>query len=383
MIRIPVQPALFTWARQRARLDEAVLAMRFPHLAEWEAGEVQPTLRQLEQYAQATHAPLGYFFLPAPPHEAVPIPDFRTMGQGIPRLSADLLDVIYTCQTRQTWYRDEALVNGATPLSFVGSVTLATPPADAAESIRQKLGFSVAARRECPTWTDALRLFIAQAEQAGVMVMVSSVVVNNNTRHLDPQEFRGFALADAIAPLVFINGADSKAAQMFTLAHELAHLWLGQTALSDAVMAQASDHATETWCNRVAAELLVPQAEFRAALQRDEALDVALKRLAKHFKVSSLVVLRRMLDVGWLDRNAFWGAYRAEESRLKTLAEGKSAGGGDFYRTTVARVSKRFAQTLVASTLEGRTLYRDAFRMLGIAKPGTFNELGRTLGFPT
>ncbi len=382
MPRVTVQPALFTWARQRARLDEAVLAARFPHLAEWEAGEVQPTLRQLEQYAQATHAPLGYFFLPLPPQEALPIPDFRTLGRGVPRLSADLLDVIYTCQARQAWYRDEALVTGETPLPFVGSVTLAAPPAEAAELIRQQLGFSVQARRECPTWADALGLFITQAEQAGVMVMVSGVVMNDNKRTLDPQEFRGFALADAIAPLAFINGADSKAAQMFTLAHELAHLWLGRTALSDAAMAQPSDHATETWCNRVAAELLVPQAEFRAALQRDEALDLALKRLAKHFKVSSLVVLRRMLDVGWLGRDAFWGAYRAEEARLAALAA-RSAGGGDFYRSTVARVSRRFAESLVVSTLEGRTLYRDALRMLGIAKPGTFNELGRTLGFPT
>ena len=83
-----------------------------------------------------------------------------------------------------------------------------------------------------------------------------------------------------------------------------------------------------------------------------------------------------------LDRAAFWRAYRDEEARLQTLAA-RNAGGGDFYRTTVSRVSRRFAQTLVASTLEGRTLYRDAFRMLGISKPGTFNELGRTLGFPT
>jgi len=261
-------------------------------------------------------------------------------------------------------------------------VTLATPPADAAALIRQQLGFSVQARRECPTWAEALRLFVGQAEQVGVMVMVSGVVMNNNNRQLDPQEFRGFALADAIAPLVFINGADSKAAQMFTLAHELAHLWLGQTALSDATLDESSGDAIETWCNRVAAELLVPQADFRAALQRDEPLDLALQRLARHFKVSTLVVLRRMLDAGWLNRDAFWGAYRAEEARLKAVAT-RSAGGGDFYRTTVSRVSKRFAQTLVASTLEGRTLYRDAFRMLGIAKPGTFNELGRTLGFPT
>lgn len=214
------------------------------------------------------------------------------------------------------------------------------------------------------------------------MVMVSGVVMNNNNRQLDPQEFRGFALADPLAPLVFINGADSKAAQMFTLAHELAHLWLGQSALSDVQAAEAPVHAIETWCNQVAAELLVPQAEFRAALQADEPLDVTLQRLARHFKVSTLVLLRRMLDVGCLDRAAFWRAYRDEEARVQALTE-RNADGGDFYRTTVSRVSRRFAQTLVTSTLEGRTLYRDAFRMLGISKPGTFNELGRTLGLPT
>lgn len=382
MTRVAIQPALFVWARERARIDEAALEARFPHLPEWESGAVSPTLRQLEQYAQATHAPLGYFFLPEPPQESVPIPDFRTMGPGTPRLSADLLDVIYSCQNRQAWFRDEGLVNGETPLPFVGSVTLATPSPDVAERIRYQLGFSVQARSECSSWTEALRLFIAQAERAGVMVMVSGVVMNNNYRQLDPREFRGFALADAMAPLVFINGADSKAAQMFTLAHELAHLWLGQSAVSDVRMDEASNHATETWCNQVAAELLVPQAELRAAFRSDEALGETLQRLARHFKVSTLVVLRRMLDVGRLDRATFWSVYRKEEERLQAMAA-RNAGGGDFYRTTLARVSRRFAQTLVASTLEGRTLYRDAFRMLGISKTGTFNELGRALGFPT
>lgn len=382
MTRVFIQPAMFLWARKRARMDEAALLGRFPHLQEWESGEVQPTLRQLERFAQATHAPLGFFFLPEPPRETLPIPDFRTMGGDSPRLTADLLDVIYTCQTRQTWYRDEARVNAEPPLSFVGSVTMKTPPMEAAQHIRDALGFSVQARTECATWAEALRLFIAQAEQLGVLVMVSGVVMNNNTRHLDPREFRGFALADNLAPLVFINGADSKAAQMFTLAHELAHLWLGQSALSDARMTEVSDDAVEVWCNQVAAELLVPRAEFLAVLHADEALAANLKRLARHFKVSTLVLLRRMLDVGYLNKAAFWRAYREEEAHLKELAA-RSTGGGDFYRTTVARVGKRFAQSLVASTLEGRTLYRDAFHMLGISKTGTFNELGRTLGFPT
>ena len=224
-------------------------------------------------------------------------------------------------------------------------------------------------------------MFIEQAEQIGVMVMVSGVVLNNNYRHLDPEEFRGFALSDDRAPLVFINGADSKAAQMFTLAHELAHLWLGQSALSDASARETSGNAIETWCNQVAAELLVPMAVFTGELIDREPLPDTLARLARRFKVSTLVVLRRLLDAGRLDRNAFFLAYRAELERLRNL-DVAGSGGGDFYRTTASRVSKRFARALVESTLEGRTLYRDAFRMLGIAKTSTFNEFGRSLAFP-
>lgn len=382
MTRVAVHPGMFRWARERAGLDSLALAARFKRLEAWEAGEVQPTVRQLEHYARATHAPVGYFFLPEPPVESLPIPDFRTVAnRTIARPSANLLDMVYACQQRQDWYREHARVTGEQPLAFVGSLTKKTAPVEAAAQLRQLLGFSVEARHACPTWAEALRSFIEQADHAGVMVMVSGVVLNNNTRHLDPQEFRGFALSDPWAPLVFINGADSKAAQMFTLAHELAHLGLGQTALSDVSADMVSDNATEIWCNQVAAELLVPMASFLAELTVDESIADMLKRLARHFKVSSLVILRRLLDAGRIDRNTFFVAYREELARLREI-EARGTGGGDFYRTTAARVSKRFARALVESTLEGRTLFRDAFHMLGIAKTSTFNELGRSLGFP-
>lgn len=383
MMRVNVQPDLFAWARERARLDSAALAARFPRLAEWERGDAKPTLRQLQDYAKATHAPVGYFFMPAPPEEALPIPDFRTVGNRvIARPSADLLDTVYACQDRQAWYRDDAMMIGQRPLPFVGSVTREMPPLAAAERIRKALGFSVYARRDCRTWAEALRMFIAQAELIGVLVMVSGVVMSNNRRPLDPQEFRGLALIDPLAPLVFINGADSKSAQMFTLAHELAHLWLGQSALSDASVKSATGNATEIWCNQVAAELLVPLDVLQGLREAEESLDETLKRLTRYFKVSSLVVLRRMLDAGWIDRETYFHAYRAELARIEGL-DAKPGGGGDFYRTTTSRVGRRFARALVESTLEGRTLYRDAFRMLGIARTATFNELGRSLGLPT
>ena len=115
----------------------------------------------------------------------------------------------------------------------MNSLTVDVPVATVAAEMRETLDFQVAVRRECPTWSDALRLFIQRVDNVGVLVIVNGVVGSNNHRRLDPSEFRGFALADPLAPLVFINGADTKAAQMFTLAHELAHVWLGSSALSN------------------------------------------------------------------------------------------------------------------------------------------------------
>lgn len=377
-MRVEVKPEMLRWARERAGLGLGSLARRFPGLPRWESGEASPTLKQLEGFARATHAPIGFLFLPEPPVEQVPIPDFRTIGsERVDRPSPDLLDTIYLCQQRQEWYRDFTRSQGEPPLPFVGSASVESDVESTATAIRRALRLDLDERRRVSTWTEALRLFIAQADEAGVLVMVSGVVRNNNRRPLDPEEFRGFALADPLAPLVFVNGADTKAAQMFTLAHELAHVWLGQSALTDVAPTSSPSNLVEVWCNRVAAELLVPLAAFRAEYRRDAALDEELARLARRFKVSTLVVLRRMHDAGGLSREEFWRAYREELARLQALPRGE---GGDFYLTQAARASRRFARALVASSLEGQTLHREAFRLLGLTKLSTFRELGQSLG---
>lgn len=381
MCRVAVAPHMLRWARERARLGPDDLLGRFKKLPEWEEGESQPTLRQLEAFAKSVHVPIGYLFLPNPPEETLPVPDFRTFdNRDVIRPSPNLLDTLYSCQERQSWYRDFAQTTQEAPRTFVGSTTLSMEPEIVANRIREALGFEIEARRACPTWTEALRLFIQQADWAGVLVMVSGVVLSNNRRKLDPHEFRGFALADPLSPLVFINGSDTKAGQMFTLAHELAHLWLGASGVSNASVAPLHGFSREeVWCNAVAAELLVPLAALRPLLQREETVEAAMSRLARHFKVSTLVILRRLLDFGWLQRDAFERAWEQERLRLREIAD-RAGGGGDFYRTTIARVSRRFTRALISSTLEGQTLYRDAFRMLGVSKTRTFNNLGREVG---
>lgn len=375
--RVPVRPALLLWACARDRKDVGALEERFPRIAAWLEGTVQPTLKQLEAFARATHVPIGYLFLPEPPDEHLPLPDFRTLAdRGEPRLSPSLLETVHLCQDRQDWYRDFARAAGATPLGMVGSARIDDEVEATAKRIRDALHFDLEARRQAPTWTDALRSFIDQAEEAGILVMCSGVVQNDTSRPLDPEEFRGFAMADELAPVIFLNGADTKAAQMFTLAHEIAHVWLGQSAVSDAQASQLPGHQVERWCNQVAAELLVPLEVLRAEYRREDDLQTEVRRLARRFKVSTLVILRRIHDAGGLSWERLWEEYAKEVARLRAIPRGS---GGNFYLTQAARVSKRFARALVVSTLEGQTLYRDALRMLGFRSQETFQKLGRSL----
>lgn len=366
------------WACERSGQSPEDLRGRFPKFGLWSRGEESPTFKQLERFAKATYTPIGFLFLPEPPVERVPIPDFRTVGgKRAARPSLDLLDTVYICQQRQEWYREFARTTGVKPLPFAGSTTPASDVEKVAAGIRHALGFDIEERRQIPTWTEALRRFIDQADSLGILVMVSGVVGSNTRRKLDPQEFRGFALADNLAPVVFINGSDTKAAQMFTLAHELVHIWIGQSALSDAQAAQIPEHQIERWCNLVAAELLVPLAVLRDEYRANNLLTEEINRLARRFKVSTLVILRRIYDAGGLKKEQFWKAYHEELERLWIMPAGK---GGNFYLSLPVRVSKRFAKAIVVSTLEGQTLHRDAFRMLGFSKFETFKSLRRSLG---
>ena len=377
--RINVNPATLHWACERSGLEPTILAKRFPQLPAWENGEKRPTLKQLEAFCRTTHVAVGYFFGGGPPDEPVPIPDFRTIANTpISKPSGDLLDAVYLCQNRQYWYEEYARMEGEPPLPFVGSAAVTDPVERVAADIRGTLGFDLEERRRLGTWTEALRRFIAQADDAGILVMVSGVVGSNTHRKLDPAEFRGFALADPLAPVVFVNGADTKAAQMFTLAHELAHIWLGETALSDSEARQAPGHRVERWCNEVAAELLVPMAVLREERHAGTELRNELDRLARRFKVSTLVVLRRMRDAGFLRSGEYRTAYDSELQRVREAAA--KGGGGNFYLTLGARVSKRFARAIVVSTLEGTSRFTDAFYLLGFRKMRTFKKLAESFG---
>lgn len=391
MTRVPVKPELLRWACERAGKPESALAEKFSAFPDWLTGEKAPTFKQLEDFAKATRTPFGFFFLPEPPVETIPIPDFRTVGsERVQHPSPDLLDTIYLCQQRQDWYRQNALVLGEPPLDFIGSATVQSDVVATAARIRQAVGFDLDARAEVSTFIDALRMMIDAADQAGILVMVSGIVGHNTHRSLDTDEFRGFALSDNYAPLIFINGTDTKSGQMFTLAHELVHLWLGESGVSDATPATSfpsraavAGPTVERWCNAVAAEMLVPLDGFRQAYRRREDLRPEMQRLSRQYKVSTLVVLRRMLDAGGLSREAFQAAFDAELKRLRAeVAKKKEQNkrGGDPYATGRVRVSPRFGRALIAATWEGRATFTEASRLLGFKSVKTIERFGEALG---
>ncbi|AZF90255.1 MAG: ImmA/IrrE family metallo-endopeptidase [Phage 5P_2] len=363
-IRVEVNKRVLSWALERAKVGTD-LQRKFPRLSDWLTGAAQPTLRQLEEFAKATSVPFGYLLLPEPPQERLPIPHFRTLvGVSAEHFSADLLDTVQIMQRRQAWMREYFIEQGHEPLPFVRSASPRTDPRVVAQQIRGTLGLNADWASRQPNWTVALRVLQEKAEDAGIVVVVSGIVGNNARRKLNVEEFRGFVLVDEYAPLVFINGADGKAAQMFTLAHELAHVWLGKSASFDLRDLQPAPDETEQACNHIAAEFLVPADSLREYLPSARLDPDPFQAIARRFKVSEIVAARRLLDLDLISREKFFDFYQEYQARERRQA-GRQA-GGDFYATQSLRLGRRFGEAVVRATKEGRLLYDEAYRLTGL-----------------
>ena len=379
MTRVPVKTAVLQWARERSGLSLAKLSSKFPKMPEWESGKASPTLKQVEGLAKVTLTPLGYFFLPEPPEERLPIPLYRSAGGSTAiRPSPNLLEIVQTLQRRQAWMREYLIDQGQERLPFVARLQRGPDHVRLAASIRGALGLDVGwAKREL-TWTDALGALRGAAEKAGILVSISGIVGNNTSRKLDPSEFRGFVLIDEYAPMVFVNGADWKSAQMFTLAHELAHVWLGESAAFDLRDFQSSSEGVEKACNRVAAEFLVPEHELREHWPVLRRAGEPFQEAARHFKVSAIVVARRALDCELISRDAFFAFLRAYEDDERRKASKKSS-GGDFYATLTVHLGRRFAEAVVRAAQEGKLQYRNAYELTD-TYGATFDRYAKELG---
>jgi Zn-dependent peptidase ImmA (M78 family) len=378
MTRVHVKPELLRWACERSRIETSELNQRFAQLGAWEREEKDPTFNQLEAFAKFTRTPIGYFFLPEPPVEKLPIRDFRTTGESIGRPSPDLLDTIYAMQHRQDWLRAERREGDGEPLDFVGSAKVGDEAEEIGREMRRVVGLDEGWTTAIKTWTEAISELRRRTEKLGVLAVVNGVVGNNTSRKLDVAEFRGFALTDSYAPLIFVNGADAKSAQMFTLAHELAHVWLGSEGegLSGFEGIFPGDQRVERFCDRAAAEFLVPARELKQYWPHVKHEDDAFERVARLFKVSPIVAARRAMDLRLVGREAFFAFYREYTRRERERSTGS---GGDFYNTQNTRVGVTFALAVMRAALEGRVSFKEAYDLTGL-RGGAFQEYGRRLG---
>ncbi len=372
-----VTGTVIEWARERARVSvediASAMGVKAAQFVAWEEGTARPTLRQAEDMANRLHVPFGYLFLSDPPKEAVPLPDLRTIAnRPLTDPSPELVEVTQDALRKQDWYREYLETEEAAPLPFVGRFSADDKATMIAEDIRGVLGIDGNLRKAAHTWEDFIDLLARQAEGAGILVLRSSYVGSNTRRLLDKDEFRGFALVDGLAPLIFINAADWKSAQIFTIAHELAHVWIGEPGVSNLdyeLRSSGQRVVVDRVCDQIAAETLTPALEFRAAWDVGTDTGWNLARLATSFKVSQFVILRRARENDLISDNEYW-AYRDElGTRDRPPKPSGKKRGGDFYRSLPIRNSRTFTATILSAVRTGAVTYRTAARLLSVSPP--------------
>jgi Zn-dependent peptidase ImmA (M78 family)/transcriptional regulator with XRE-family HTH domain len=362
---------ILLWGIERAGFQLDEFLVRESRVEEWLCGNKYPTVRQLETIANKLHLPFGYFFFDNPPQEKIDFPFFRTMAEDakdVRNVSLNVYETIQIVESRQEWLRDYFVENGNEPLGFVGKYNIKNNPLEVAVDIRRTLNIDKLWANGCNTWEEALKYLAEVVEEAGIIISFNGVVGNSTKRQIPVDECRGFVLVDDIVPFMFINNSDSKAAQVFTIAHELAHIWIGESAGFDFRNMNPANDDKEIFCDRVAAEFLVPAELFK--IQWAKSHD--FQKLNKFFKVSPIVMARRALDLGYISKPDFFNFYNdyiANDYHKRKEAPA----GGDFYSTAKKRISPTFAAHINNGVKSGRLLYKDAYSLTGM-HGDTFNE---------
>lgn len=382
VFRLDVNESLLRWAMNRSSKSADELSKKhiLKNLNEWLKGTRKPTRPQLEAFAKATYTSFGYLLLSKPPQEQPSsIPHFRTMqNHNSPNRSINHEDTIKIVEQRQEWIRNYLIDVGAEPLEFVGSSNIDDDPIDVSDNMKKTLRLTSNWTTNHTKWEDTQKYLWEQIENARIFASKNTMVQNNRFRPLNLDEFRGFVLVDDYAPFVFVNGVDAAGAQMFTLAHELAHVWMGESASFDLQKLSPNPNITlEQMCDKIAAEFLVPTEEILQHWDHfNEHPDDPYRAASNHFKVSRIVAARRALDTNCISQekfNEFYAMCVREQEKWKKQQREENK-GPTFYNVATRRISKRFLQTIVTAVGERRLLYRDAYSLTGLT-PKTFNEI--------
>lgn len=367
-LEVNINADILTWAIARAGYELHDFTEKVPKVVDWIDGKKKPTVKQLENFSRKVYLPFGYLFLSEPPKEKLPIPFFRSYGNKTEKVNINVYDTILLLQQRQDWLIDYLVENDFEKLSFVGKYHNINNVQTIVNDIRSELGLNENWASKFKTWEEALNHLIEVIENKRIITVFNGVVENNTRRPISIDDCRGFVLVDKIAPFMFVNNADGKAAQMFTIMHEIAHIWTGISAGFDFRKLQPADEPNEKLCDQIAAEFLVPKAAFNQAWISFK----DIKSIARYFKVSEIVIARRALDTNKITRKQFFEFYERYRNREFYRKE-KQSGGGDFYATAKKRLSITFAAHVNQAVKSGQLLYRDAYKLTSM-KGDTFEK---------
>ena len=354
-----VNPAIMVWARETAGLTqgEAATKLGFQNssrssavekLAFIERGQKEPSRSQVARMAGQYRRPLLTFYLSKPPQKSNRGVDFRTLPQSDHTPKEAMLDaLIREIRARQSMVRvimeDE---EEAETLPFVGSHRIEEGRAAVLKSLQALLGVSTADYRAQRNASAAFALLRRSAEEAGIFVLLKGNLGNYKTA-LDTTVFRGFSIADEVAPFIVINDQDAKPAWSFTLLHETVHLLLGHTGIS----ADSAENEVERFCNDVAGEFLLPARELeRLALNQSAQIDNITERisaLASEVKVSRAMIAYKVYRsdlITWKTYNQLKVSYREEWLRNREKNRERTRQNEiilDYYRVRRHRLGSR------------------------------------------
>lgn len=395
-----VNPDIMRWAREGAGLD-LVEAARKLHLGgshgvdgadrleAIELGYEHPSRSLLVRMARVYRQPLLVFYLAAPPRAGGRGQDFRTLPVDDDSTEEVVLDVLL----RDVMARQEIIraaieeEDEPEPLAFVCSVTMEVGVERLVGNFRDTLGLSLAEFRAQRAADDAFRLLRERVESSGVFVMFASNLGSHHTT-LAVDRFRGFALADPIAPFIVINDQDSRAAWSFTLLHELAHVWLGYTGVSGG----QPERAVERFCNEVASEFLLPAREleeFGSAAQASSAeLVERIGEFARGRKVSRTMLAYRLHRTGLISAGQwshlaalFRRAWVERRETEREAARARDDNGPGYYTIRRQRIGEGLLRTTGRLLAAGALTSTKAGKVLGV-KPGNLSRVLMAAGSP-
>lgn len=380
-VNVNIQPAIISWALSQTS-EEKLGTKLMENIKHWLDGTKSPTFNQIEDFSKKSHIPLGYFFLQTPPVEQIDLLEYRTLDSvELTNPSRNLIDTIHEMEAVQEWminYRKEWDYDTVSVVSSLKGITDIKVIADA---IRHDLELCNEWYKECGNSSEAFNKIRVLLEECGVIVMMNGIVGKNTHRALDVNEFRAFAMVNEWAPLIFINGADSSGGRLFSLFHEIVHLWLGENDLyNDRRYSTNGVKPLEVICNAVAGELMVPKTVFLKnwAHNTNDDVYIKIKELSKVFRCSESVIARRALDNEIIDKSVYSQVVaNAIEAYIQSKQEKNP--GGDYYRTARSKLDGVFVRALCESVNSGRTSYTEAYRLTNTTSK-TFSEVASGLG---